>query len=129
MKFRTCLTLLSRKPPRLHAVLALAHMIFLNDICIKYLTSILKDKSHPLHSDLQFSARSSRLTYLKANRERYKSSFMPCSVKLFTLQNKNSLLFGLCIMLYDMKLCCILTFIDLNACSSRNLFQNMISPI
>ena len=60
----------------------------LTNACIKKLKSILEDSSHPLHTDLQFSARSGRLIYLKTNRERYKNSFMPLSVKLFTQQDK-----------------------------------------
>ena len=60
----------------------------LTNACIKKLKSILEDNSHPLHADLQFSARSGRLIYLKTNRERYKNSFMPLSVKLLTQQDK-----------------------------------------
>ena len=53
----------------------------LTNTCIKKLKSILEDNSHPLHTDLQFSARSGRLIYLKTNREQYKNSFMPLRVK------------------------------------------------
>ena len=55
---------------------------------IKKLKTILEDNSHTLHANLQLSDRSGRLIYLKTNRERYKNSFMPLSVKLFTQQNK-----------------------------------------
>ena len=60
----------------------------LTNACIKKLKTILEDNSHPLHTNLKFSSRSGRLIYLKTNRERYKNSFMPLSVKLLTQQNK-----------------------------------------
>ena len=54
--------------------------------CIKKIKTILDDNSHPLHTDLQFSARSGRPIYLKTNRQRYKNSFLPFSIKAFTQQ-------------------------------------------
>ena len=42
---------------------------------------ILKDKSHPLHNQIIFSERSGRPLSLRANRERYRSSFLPSAIR------------------------------------------------
>ena len=43
---------------------------------------ILKDKSHPLFHQIIFSERSGRPLSIRANRERYKSSFLPSAMRL-----------------------------------------------
>ena len=57
-----------------------------DEILIKLTTnkvlSILKDKSHPLHNQIIFSERSGRPLSIKANRERYRSSFLPSATRL-----------------------------------------------
>ena len=43
---------------------------------------ILKDKSQPLFHQIKFSDRSGRPLSIRANRERYKSSFLPSVMRL-----------------------------------------------
>ena len=49
--------------------------------CHLKLLSIMKDESHPLFHQIKYSSRSGRILHLKANRERYKNSFMPSAIR------------------------------------------------
>ena len=50
--------------------------------CFKKITNILKDNTHPLASQIVRSSRSSRFIPPRTNRERYKRSFLPSSIRL-----------------------------------------------
>ena len=45
-------------------------------LCHKKVLNILKDKSHPLNTQIIFSERSGRPLSIRSNRERYTSSFL-----------------------------------------------------
>ena len=51
-------------------------------LCHKKVLNILKDKSHPLNTQIIFSERSGRPLSIRSNRERYTSSFLPSAVRL-----------------------------------------------
>ena len=50
--------------------------------CVKKLKIIMEDPSHPLAIQVVKSVRSGRIVHLKCNRERYRKSFMPNSIRL-----------------------------------------------
>ena len=52
--------------------------------CIRKLMSILKDSNHPLYDNISFSSRSQRIILPKVNRERYRKSFLPYALKLYS---------------------------------------------
>ena len=54
----------------------------LENECKIKLKNILKDNTHPIYHEIQFSTRSGRLLHLRAQRERYKNSFLPMSIRL-----------------------------------------------
>lgn len=49
--------------------------------CKKKLQKILKDTTHPIFQDIEFSPRSGRLLHLRAQRERFKNSFLPLAIR------------------------------------------------
>ena len=51
-------------------------------LCHKKVLNILKDKSHPLNTQIIFSERSGRPLSIRSNRERDTSSFLPSAVRL-----------------------------------------------
>ena len=63
------------------------HDLFL-DIFENYLKKkfnrILKDDTHPLFCQLNFSVRSGRILYPKVKKERYNKSFLPTAIKLYS---------------------------------------------
>ena len=54
----------------------------LKHLSINKIQYISKDKSHPLFNQIIFSDRSGRPLSIRANRERYKSSFLPSAMRL-----------------------------------------------
>ena len=62
-----------------------------NKFCLKKLEFILKDKDHLLFSSIQFSKRSNRVILAKTNRERYRNSFLPYAIRLFSENYKRQL--------------------------------------
>ena len=59
-----------------------------NKSCLRKIEKIIKDKDHPLSNSVTFSSRSNRPILLKTNRERYRMSFVPYSIKLFATNFK-----------------------------------------
>ena len=53
----------------------------LESYCFRKIKFITKDKTHPLFSFIKFSSRSGRVQYILTHTERYRSSFLPFSVK------------------------------------------------
>lgn len=53
---------------------------------LKTIPSILKDKSHPLFTQIVISERSGMLISLKCNREHYLPSFLPSAVRILQEQ-------------------------------------------
>ena len=51
---------------------------------VRKIESILKDSKHPLFSLISFSKRSNRIIIMKTNRERYRNSFLPSAVRLYS---------------------------------------------
>ena len=55
-------------------------------VSIRMIERIVGDKSHPLEKQKGASMmRNGRYVYLRTNRERYRSSFLPTAIKLLTL--------------------------------------------
>ena len=54
-----------------------------NDHCKSNLQKIIKDTTHPIFTDIEFSRRSGRMLHLRAQQERYKNSFLPHAIRLF----------------------------------------------
>ena len=52
--------------------------------CINKFKRILRDPSHPLYNQIMFSNRSGRILFLKTRKERYRMSFLPYAVKLYS---------------------------------------------
>ena len=56
--------------------------------CINKFRRILRDPSHPLYQQINFSNRSGRILFLKTKKERYKMSFLPYAIKLYSSFNQ-----------------------------------------
>ena len=56
----------------------------LDKFCIRKINSILKDSQHPLYSHISFSARSNRIILIRTKRERFRNSFLPYAVRLYS---------------------------------------------
>ena len=52
--------------------------------CINKFKRILRDPSHPLYNQILISNRSGRVLFLKTKKERYRMSFLPYSIKLYS---------------------------------------------
>ena len=52
--------------------------------CIRKFKSIIKDSDHPLFPFISFSCRSNRIILTKVNRERYRNSFLPYAIRLYS---------------------------------------------
>ena len=52
--------------------------------CLRKIESIMKDNNHPLMQFITFSKRSNRIILIKANRERFRKSFLPYAVRLYS---------------------------------------------
>lgn len=55
--------------------------------CVRKLKQILTDPCHPLFSQIKLSVRSNRPLHMKCNKERYKRSFLPTSIRLLSVTN------------------------------------------
>ena len=55
----------------------------LNLALLNKIKRIIEDKTHPLNNTITHSERSGRVHTIKANRERYRNSFLPSAVKLY----------------------------------------------
>ena len=56
--------------------------------CVNKITKILKDTSHPLHNQIIFSSRSNRVLLIRSRKERFKNSFLPLAVKIYSSKQK-----------------------------------------
>ena len=54
-------------------------------VCLQKITRILQDSSHPFYNKITFSPRSNRIILIKTKKERFKNSFLPMAVKLYSL--------------------------------------------
>ena len=54
-------------------------------VCLQKISRILKDSSHPFYNKISFSPRSNRIILIKTKKERFKNSFLPMAVKLYSL--------------------------------------------
>ena len=52
--------------------------------CLRKIESIMKENNHPLMQFITFSKRSNRIILIKANRERFRNSFLPYAVRLYS---------------------------------------------
>ena len=50
--------------------------------CTRKINAIVLDSQHPLHSQIKRSARSKRPVLMLCNKERYRKSFLPSSIRL-----------------------------------------------
>ena len=61
---------------------------YLNELyhisCSRKINTISQDSQHPMHSQIKRSARSNRPLLLLCNKEKYKRSFLPSSIKLLS---------------------------------------------
>ena len=57
--------------------------VLLNLALFNKIKRIITDETHPLNKSITHSERSGRVHVIKANRERYKNSFLPSAVKLY----------------------------------------------
>ena len=55
--------------------------------CLNKINRILKDPSHPLYTQINFSARSGRILLLKTRKERYRRYFLPIAIKMYSTRN------------------------------------------
>ena len=56
--------------------------------CINKITRILKDTSHPFHNQILFSSRSNRVLLIRSRKERFKNSFLPLAIKIYSSTQK-----------------------------------------
>ena len=52
--------------------------------CLRKIEAIIKDESHPLLQYITFSKRSNRIILIKAKRERFRNSFLPYAVRIYS---------------------------------------------
>ena len=56
--------------------------------CIRKIESIIKDCNHPLFPNITFSSRSNRIILTRVRTERYRKSFLPYAIKLYSMKFK-----------------------------------------
>ena len=74
----------ARRVSRMTAICQESFVEVFEKFAIRKIESILKDSNHPLFSSLSFSCRTNRIIIMKTNRERYRNSFLPYAVRLYS---------------------------------------------
>ena len=74
----------ARRVSRMTAIYQDSFVEIFEKFALRKIESILKDSNHPFFQSISFSRRSNRIILMKANRERYRNSFLPYAVRLYS---------------------------------------------
>ena len=74
----------ARRVSRMTDIEQCCFMDIFEKCCLRKIEAIMKDEYHPLLNFITFSKRSNRIILIKANRERFRNSFLPYAVRLYS---------------------------------------------